>query len=227
MRSTQGSRGFFLKRTRTRSTSRSMGRRARRTRAGRLRPSTRISTIALTSAITSSPNRNHKGDKPTVAAKMPNAMSMMVAKPESTVICMSNAALVALPGAMPRRRASSTTSVVPARLREGAIVFTKNVPNTSGSVSRGFMCSSTASKAYEYEKLCAKYLPNWVHTAAISGMTAPFLMVSTSSTSWSPRSSTTASTMTMTSPMSRFRMLSFFTDQPVRRALLRLSGGTP
>ena len=106
-------------------------------------------------------------------------------------------------------------------------MFTKNVPNTSGSVSRGFMCSSTASKAYEYEKLCAKYLPNWVHTAAISGMTAPFLMVSTSSTSWSPRSSTTASTMTMTSPMSRFRMLSFFTDQPVRRALLRLSGGTP
>ncbi|MFR0867935.1 MAG: hypothetical protein ACLSGS_02460 [Adlercreutzia sp.] len=49
-----------------------------------------------------------------MAAKMPNAMSMMVAKPESTVICMSNAALVALPGAMPRRRASSTTSVVPA-----------------------------------------------------------------------------------------------------------------
>ena len=76
-------------------------------------------------------------------------MSMMVANPESTVICMSNAADVAFPGAMPRRRASSTMSVVPARLSEGAMVFMKNVPNTSGSVERGSICSSTASNANE------------------------------------------------------------------------------
>ena len=153
------------------------------TSAGRLRPSTRMSTMTPTNAMTSKPSRNHTGDRPTVAARMANPMSMMVAKPESTVICMSSAALVALPGAMPRRRASSTTRVVPARLSDGAMVFTKNVPNTSGRVSRGFMCSSTASKQKEYEKLCAKYLPSCVHTAATSGMTAPFLMVSISSTS--------------------------------------------
>lgn len=35
---------------------------------------------------------------------------------------------------MPRRRASSTTNVVPARFMDGAIVFMKNVPNTSGNV---------------------------------------------------------------------------------------------
>ena len=95
------------------------------------------------------------------------------------------------------------------------MVFMKNVPNTSGSVERGSICSSTASKAKEYAKLCAKYLPSWVQSAAMSGMTAPFLMVSMSSTSWSPRKSTTASTMTMTSPMSRFLMLSF-TPSPRR-----------
>ena len=149
VRSTHESSGGFLKRTRMRSTKRSMGRSARSTSAGRLRPSTKMSTMTVTSAMTSRPSRNHSGESPTVNARMAKPTSMMVAKPESTVICMSRAALVARPGGMPRRRASSTTSVVPARLSEGAMVFMKNVPNTSGSVERGSMRSPTASNANE------------------------------------------------------------------------------
>ena len=80
---------------------------------------------------------------------MMKAEIMMVANAPSIVICISSAAEVALPASMPRLRASLTTSVVPARLSEGAIVFMKNVPNTSGSVERGFMRSLTALKQCE------------------------------------------------------------------------------
>ncbi len=209
MRSTHGSMGGFLNRARTRFTIRSMGRSTRSTSPGRLRPSTSTPIMPPTRAITSKPSKNHNGDKPTVNAKIKKARSMMVANAPSMVICMSNAALVALPAGMPRRRASSTTSVVPAKLSEGAMVFMKNVPNTSGKVDRGAMRSCTALKQNEYARLCAKYLPNCVSTAATNGMADPCFMVSISSVSWSPRKNTTASTMMSTKPMRRFLILSF------------------
>ena len=93
------------------------------------------------------------GDNPTVNARMENPIIIMVAKAESTVICISNAAEVALPGSMPRLRASSTTKVVPARFREGTTVLRKNVPNTRGNVCFGCMVSFTAWKEKLYAKL--------------------------------------------------------------------------
>ena len=50
---------------------------------------------------------------------------------------------------MPRRRASSTTNVVPAKFMDGAMVFMKNVPKTSGNVDFGSMRSPTAAKLRE------------------------------------------------------------------------------
>ena len=98
---------------------------------------------------TTMPIRNHTGDSPTVTAKKMNAHTISVENAPSMVICMSSAAPVALPAGMPRRRASSTTNVVPARFMDGAIVFMKNVPNTSGNVDFGSIRSPTAAKLRE------------------------------------------------------------------------------
>ena len=73
-------------------------------------------------------------------------MSMMTTKPVSMVTCMSSAALVARPAGMPRLAASSTTSVMPAKLSEGATVFMKKVPKTSLMDSRKRKPSLTAWK---------------------------------------------------------------------------------
>ena len=94
-------------------------------RAGFLFPRTMMPIRTLTKRITNKPNKSHKGDKPTVRAKIVKLIIIMVAKAESTVICISIAAEVALPGAMPRLRASSTTKVVPARFRLGKTVLRK------------------------------------------------------------------------------------------------------
>ena len=209
MFSTQGFRGGFLNTPRTRFTSRSMGRRIFSMSAGRLRPRTSTPIMQPTSSITTMPKRNHTGERPTVTSRIKNARIMMVQKAPSIVICMSSAADVALPGEIPRRRASSTTSVVPARLSDGAIVFMKKVPNTSGSVARGAICSPTARKHDEYAKLCETYLHSCVRMAATSGIVEPRCMVSTSSANWSPRKNTTANTMMSTRPTSRFLMLNF------------------
>ena len=109
--------------------------------------------MAPTKTITTKPNNSQMGDNPTVNARMENPIIIMVAKAESTVICISNAAEVALPGSMPRLRASSTTKVVPARFREGTTVLRKNVPNTRGNVCFGCMVSFTAWKEKLYAKL--------------------------------------------------------------------------
>ena len=105
-----------------------------------------MQTITLTKMTTRRPSRNHSGESPTVSASRMNPAIMMVANAPSMVICISSAAEVAFPASMPRLRASLTTSVVPARFNDGAIVFMKKVPNTKGSVERGFMRSSTALK---------------------------------------------------------------------------------
>ncbi len=94
-------------------------------RVGFLFPRTMMPIRTLTKRITNKPNKSHKGDKPTVRAKIVKLIIIMVAKAESTVICISIAAEVALPGAMPRLRASSTTKVVPARFRLGKTVLRK------------------------------------------------------------------------------------------------------
>ena len=96
-----------------------------------------------TMTTTTSPVKNHAGLKLPVTCKIMKPTTMMVMKPDSMVICINNAADVALPPGMPRRRASSTTSVAPAMFNDGAMVFMKNVPNTSGSVSFGPIFSLT------------------------------------------------------------------------------------
>ena len=79
-----------------------------------------------------------------------NAHTMSVENAPSMVICMSSAAPVASPAATPRRLgASSTTNVVPAKFMDGAMVFMKNVPKTSGNVDFGSMRSPTAAKLRE------------------------------------------------------------------------------
>ena len=142
--STQGSSGFLWKRTSTLFTKREMGLRIRITSSGFLLPRTMMLIMAPTSRITTNPNTSQMGEMPTVSAKMAKPMIMMVANAESTVICINSAAEVALPAEMPRRRASSTTNVVPARFSEGITVLRKNVPNTSGKVFFGRMVSPTA-----------------------------------------------------------------------------------
>ena len=80
------------------------------------------------------------------------------------------------------------------------------------------MYSPTAEKLREYAKLCAKYLHSCVRMAATSGRGLPCFMVSPSSTSWSPRRNTTASTMIRMTPMNRFFTLNFM-QKPLLFAL--------
>ena len=114
--------------------------------AGFLFPNTMMAIIAATRPITTIPGMNHNGDMPANSTVMAKPTIMSVTNAPSIVICMSNAADEDLPGSMPRRRASSTTSVMPARFSEGATVFMKNVPKTRGSVARGVIFSPTAAK---------------------------------------------------------------------------------
>ena len=165
VRSSHGPIDSRLNFTRMRFTKRSTGRSTRTTKSGRTPPRTMTVTKPPTSTMASMPSASQPGSKPTVRLSTVKVRIMMHVKPESMHSCMSSAALVALPADMPCLCAVSTTSEVPAKLSEGAMVFTKNVPNTKESPVLKVIFSPTVSKQARKPNPWAKYLPSWASTA--------------------------------------------------------------